>query len=63
MLGTSLRGHLQQEWTLPLTKEISAFTSCLSFEYIKQFGFQPAMGVAETMRDINHVILNYKDYG
>ena len=49
---TSLRGHLQEEWTLPLTKEISAFTRCLSYEYIKQFGFQPAMGVAETMRDI-----------
>ena len=42
----SLRGHLEQEWTLPLSKEISAFTRCLSFEYIKQFGFQPAMGVA-----------------
>ena len=49
---TTLRGHLQEEWTLPLTKEISAFTRCLSYEYIKQFGFQPAMGVAETMRDI-----------
>ena len=48
----TLRGHLQEEWSLPLTKEISAFTRCLSYEYIKQFGFQPAMGVAETMRDI-----------
>ena len=26
----TLRGHLQEEWTLPLTKEISAFTRCLS---------------------------------
>lgn len=49
----SLRGHIEEEWTLPLSKEISAFTRCLSYEYIKQFGFQPAMGVAETMREIN----------
>tara|TARA_Y200000002_G_C22548885_1_gene607287 strand:+ start:150 stop:797 length:648 start_codon:yes stop_codon:yes gene_type:complete len=50
---TTLRGHIQEEWSLPLTKEISAFTRCLSYEYIKQFGFQPSMGVAETMRNID----------
>ena len=49
----TLRGHIEEEWTLPLSKEISAFTRCLSYEYIKQFDFQPAMGVAETMREIN----------
>ena len=45
---TSLRGHLQEEWTLPLTKEISAFTRCLSYEYIK-FGEEQR----KTKKEIN----------
>ena len=35
----SLRGHLEEEWHLPLTKEIKSFTRCLSYEYVNQFGF------------------------
>lgn len=50
----TLRGHLEEEWHLPLTEEVSAFTRCLGFEHIKQFGIQPAMGIAEKMRDIEH---------
>ena len=50
----SLRGHLEEEWTLPLTKEIKSFTRCLSYEYVNQFGFQPALGMAERMHDINN---------
>ena len=50
----SLRGHLEEEWHLPLTKEIKSFTRCLSYEYVNQFGFQPAMGMAEKMHDINN---------
>lgn len=48
----SLRGHLEQEWTLPITPEIKKFTEHLSGLYLNHFGIQPSMGLAESMRDM-----------
>jgi len=51
----TLRGHLAQEWHLPIGEEIQLFTKNLSSLYLQHFGMQPSMGVAETMRDMSKV--------
>jgi len=50
---STLRGHIDEEWHLPLTDEISMFTSHLAGVYLEHFGMQPSMGIAESMRDEN----------
>tara|TARA_B100001996_G_scaffold230811_1_gene178057 strand:+ start:367 stop:1032 length:666 start_codon:yes stop_codon:yes gene_type:complete len=51
---STLRGHLDQEYHLKLTPQIKKFTRVLSFEFMKRFGFQPSMGMAESMRNIEN---------
>lgn len=51
----TLRGHLNQEWHLPIGEEMQLFTKNLSNLYLQHFGMQPSMGIAETMRDMSKV--------
>ena len=57
---STLRGHLKEEWHLEITPEVKKFTRCLGYEYIKRFGLQPSMGMAESMRDIEDTDLELK---
>ena len=57
---STLRGHLKEEWHLDITPEVKKFTRCLGYEYIKRFGLQPSMGMAESMRDIDKTDLELK---
>ena len=54
----SLRGHLEEEWHLPITPNMSTFCEHLSGVYLENFGLQPSMGLAETMRDMTLVEFN-----
>lgn len=47
----TLKGHLKEEWHLPIGKEMSEFTRHLSGLYLNSFGPVPSMGLAENMRD------------
>jgi hypothetical protein len=51
----TLRGHLDQEWHLPIGMEMKLLTKKLSNLYLQHFGMHPSMGVAETMRDMSKV--------
>ena len=51
----SLRGHLEEEWHLPITPNMSTFCEHLSGVYLEKFGLQPSMGLAESMRDMTLV--------
>jgi len=44
---STLRGHLKEEYSLPLTEEVSQFTRFLSYQYIETFGVQANMGIQE----------------
>ena len=57
---STLRGHLEEEWHLDITPEVKKFTRCLGYEYIKRFGLQPSMGMAESMSDIDNTDLELK---
>ena len=50
---STLRGHLKEEYSLPITKEISAFTQLLAYQYIQQFGLHPSMGIQEEFEKKN----------
>ena len=40
---STLRGHLQEEYTLPITNEVSRFAQLLSYQYMEQFNLHPSM--------------------
>lgn len=49
----TLRGHLQEEYSLPLTPEVSGFIRFMSYQYIEEFGVQANMGIQEDLKRDN----------
>ena len=47
---STLRGHLKEEYSLPLTEEVSQFTRFLSYQHIETFGVQANMGIQEDFK-------------
>ena len=46
-----LKGHLEKEWSLPITPKLSYLTETLAYEYAKQFYVEGASGLTEVYHE------------